>query len=141
MSSKSILRAALSAALVTAALAAPSTASAATGWRCQADALTGSVLGQALPGAVSQGSATADCTTGQAAQPLSVPPLLSLGTLAASTGAQGRNVVATGGIVDLGIHSTPQLPITLPQITIPSELTTIPIAIGGINVATVDLTP
>src|SRR4051794_32707476 len=77
----------------TAALAAPAPSQAAPGWRCSAEALTGSVLGQSIPGVVRTGSTTEDCKTGQAVQPLSLPPLLDVGTLAASTTAAPKSVV------------------------------------------------
>jgi hypothetical protein len=135
----------LAAAATAAGLALPASSQAA-GWRCNAGALTGSVLGQALPGAVSTGSTTADCTTGQATNPLSVPPLLDVGTLAASTRAAGTTALATGGVVNLALHSSPSLPITLPEITVPESLSKISVTVplGIVPVPTlveVDLTP
>ena len=139
-----MLRLRLAAVLATALVAIVVTpaSSQAAGWRCNAGALTGSVLGQALPGAVSTGSTTADCVTGAAANPLSVPPLLDVGTLAASTTAGPKSALAIGGVVDLALHSTPSLPITLPPITIPDALTHVTITAPVVGpVAEVDLTP
>lgn len=128
-----------------AAFALPAPADAA-GWRCSAGALTGSVLGQALPGAVTTGSATADCTSGNGGAPLSVPPLLDVGALAASTTAGANSALAIGGVVDLAIHSAPSLPITLPEIAIPDALSkvqvTVPLGVIPVpTLAEVDLTP
>ena len=131
----------LAAAATAVTLAAPASSQAA-GWRCNAGALTGSVLGQALPGAVTAGSTTADCKTSQATNPLSVPPLLDVAALEASTSAAGTTARATGGVVDLALHSTPALPITLPPVTIPDALTHIQVSVPPLGtLAEVDLTP
>ena len=129
--------------VTTAIAAAPSHAAAAgaSGFRCAAIPVIGTVLGQSLPVA-STGSVDQDCVAGSVAPTLDVPaPLAALVSVQAVNGAtatSGDGVYAGAGLANLRIGS---LPIPVPPIPVPAELTQIPVSIGPVKVATVDLTP
>jgi hypothetical protein len=129
----------LLAAAVTAS-AAPSSADAAP-WRCEASALTGSLLNGtvALP-AVKANAGALDCST-QAADPGSkLPAPLDSAALVAQTSVTGaadspaaQKVLAMGGIADLKVKLLPELPIKLPDVAIPAELNTLSVPVPAIK--------
>lgn len=97
----------------------------AAGWRCEASALGGSVLGQPLP-AVKANPGANGCVT-QTAGALTLPVPLEAKVLAASTSAKDDGILAVGGVADISVKALPTLPVTLPEIPIPAEL-------GALNV-------
>ena len=128
-------------------VAAPSPASAAP-WHCQASALSGSLLG----GKVQLPSVTANagalgCATAKAGQGLSLPAPLNSAALLAQTSVTGdtpatQKVAAVGGIADLRLNPLPQLPIALPPIEIPAELSNVKVdlpAVGLLPAQTISL--
>ena len=121
-------------------VAAPSPASAAP-WRCEASALTGSLLNgtiklpavQANPGAI---GCVAQTAGGGVKLPL---PLDSAAVLAQTTvsGATDnpalQKVMSVGGLADVRVNGLPQLPLALPEIPIPAELKTIKVDIPALG--------
>ncbi len=141
----------LGAAVTAIAAAAPSQASAAA-WHCEASALSGSLLGGkvALP-SVKTATGTTGCASQKAGQGLSLPAPLNSAALLAQTSVTGgdspvaQTVAAVGGIADLRLNPLPQLPITLPEIPIPAELSAVKVDIPAVGLLpaqtiTVDLT-
>jgi hypothetical protein len=139
------------------AAAAPSSADA-SAWRCEASALTGSLLNGtvALP-TVRVGAGATGCATETAGGGLQLPSPLDSSALVAHTSVTGdtpaaQKVLAMGGIADLKVKALPELPIALPEVTIPSELNTLSVPVPAITdpvlgttlvpaqTATVDLT-
>jgi hypothetical protein len=124
---------------VAAFAAAPAHASAAgaSGFRCAAIPVTGTVLGQALP-VPSTGTVDKDCVAGSVAPTLDLPAplnaLLSIQAVNGVTTVSDDGVYAGAGLANLKIGS---IPIPIPAIPIPDALKKIDI--GGL--ITVDLTP
>jgi hypothetical protein len=131
--------------------AAPSPASAAP-WHCEASALTGNLLGGkvALPSVKTSGGAQG-CAAQKAGDGIGLPAPLSSVALIAQTAVKGDNpatqtVSAMGGIADLRVNPLPQLPIALPPIEIPAELSAVKVDIPAVallpaQTITIDLRP
>ena len=132
----------------------PSSAGAA-GWRCEASALTGTVLGAELP-AVKANAGARDCPSQKAGGAIDLPPPLEATAVSATTGLAGpagrpaeQTAVAAGGVVDLTVKALPTLPIALPEIPIPAELAALEVDISILpdplnlipDTITVDLNP
>ena len=105
------------------ALAAPASASA-SGWSCQAGALNLGVLGSTL-NPVTVGTLDQTCQTASATLTKALPAPLDVGVAVASTKAEAQGVLAAGGIADLRVKSLPDLPIKLPDIPVPSSLSSV----------------
>ena len=111
----------LAAAITAVAAITPAGASAADlGWRCQAGALSGSVLGIPLD-TVSTGALDRECATGTSSLALDLPVPLDATAVVASTMAVDGRALAAGGVTDLRIQALPTLPIALPPVPIPDE--------------------
>ena len=119
---------------------APASADAASSWRCEAAAATGTVLGglaplptvRANPGAVG-------CENQSAGAGMNFPTPLDASALLAQTAVTGsaskpaeQKVVAVGGVADLRLKSLPDLPVTLPQVTVPDSLSSVSVSIPAV---------
>lgn len=145
------MRRLLPAALTLAALAAPQPAAAAVDYRCAATAVSGTVLGQALP-VPTAGSVTEPCADASTLPTLALPgplqPLLSVNGVNGITQVTDQGVFAAGGLAGVKLGTIPIPLPALPDIAIPTELTNInltlpgllPVAADDITVH-VDLTP
>lgn len=126
-------------ALAASLAAAPSPADAAP-WRCEASALTGSVLGGAVPlPSVRAGAGAAGCGNQTAGSGVALPAPLGSRALVAQTAVIGaaddpaaQKVSAVGGIADLTVRALPELPIKLPAIEIPSELGAVSVTVPAV---------
>src|SRR5687767_357623 len=115
--------------LAAGAAATPSTASAAP-WRCEASALTGSLLnGTVQLPTVRANAGAVGCTAQSVGAGLKLPSPLDSSALVAQTyvtgtadNAAAQTVAAVGGIADLRVKALPDLPIALPAIPIPDSL-------------------
>lgn len=120
---------------------APSQASAAP-WRCEASALSGSLLNgtiklpavQANPGAVG-------CVAQTSGGGVKLPLPLDSAAVLAQTSLSGatdnpavQKVFSVGGLADVRVKGLPQLPLSLPEIPIPSELQTIQVQIPALSI-------
>ncbi len=118
-------------------------AAGASGFRCAAIPVTGTVLGQSLP-VPSTGSVDQECVAGSVAPTLDLPSplstLLSLSAVNGVTTTSDDGVYAGAGLSNLTIGA---VPLPVPAIPIPAELTHVDIKdpILGQTLATVDLTP
>lgn len=129
----------LGAATVVAA-AAPSSANAAAAWRCDASAVSGTVLNGtvALP-TVKVNPGALDCLTKSVGSGIKLPAPLDSAALVAQTSVSGaadnpavQKVMAVGGIADLKVKALPELPIDLPEATIPAELSSFQVDLSAI---------
>ena len=128
-------------------VAAPSPASAAP-WRCEASALSGSLLGGKveLP-TVKANAGALGCSTQKAGGGISLPAPLNSAALLAQTSITGddpatQKVASVGGIADLRLNPLPQLPIALPKVEIPAELSAVKVdlpAVGLLPAQTISL--
>ena len=119
--------------------AAPSPASAAP-WRCEASAVSGSLLGGAvqLP-SVKANAGAVGCAAQTAGSGLKLPAPLDSAALVAQTAVTGaadkpaaQQILAVGGIADLRVKALPGLPIKLPEIQIPAELSNVQVNIPAV---------
>ena len=119
--------------------AAPSAhaASTASGFKCSAVPIAGSVLGQALPLPIA-GSNTEDCANDSVLPALSLPgplsELVSVDVANGTTKADSNGVSARAGLADVEVGS---IPVQLPPIPVPDALRNITLVPG----VTVDLSP
>lgn len=120
--------------------AAPSPASAAS-WRCEASAVSGSLLSGAvqLPN-VRANAGAVGCSSQAAGAGAKLPSPLSSAALVAQTAVTGpadnpaaQQILAVGGIADLRVKALPELPIKLPEIEIPAELSNVQVAIPAVG--------
>jgi hypothetical protein len=119
--------------------AAPSSADAAP-WRCEASALTGSVLGGKLQlPAVRANAGAADCSTQTAGLGVKLPAPLDTSALVATTSLMGsssdpasQSVISSGGIADLKVGALPDLGLTLPPLPIPNELKSLTVNVPAV---------
>lgn len=127
--------------------AAPSPASAAP-WRCEASAITGSLLaGKVQLPSVRANAGALDCASKTAGGALKLPLPLDSAAVVAQTAISGtasdpaaQKVLATGGIADLRVKSLPQLPIALPELPIPAELKALGVDVPAITDPVLGLT-
>lgn len=145
----SVLRRLVLLAVAATVLATPGSASAAVDYRCAASAVSGTVLGTALP-VPTAGSTTEPCANDSTLPTLAVPgplaSLLTVNAVNAITTVSDAGAFAAGGLagVKLGTVRLPLPP--LPEIPIPTQLTSIEVSLpvpvlGTVPVAKVDLTP
>jgi hypothetical protein len=111
--------------------------SAEAGFGCAASAGRLSVLGAANVEPVTAGG-SGDCpgeTNSLSGAATGLPAPLSAGALVAATEVYSaqKAVLASGGVADLAVKALPTLPITLPQVTIPTELKTLSVDITAIK--------
>jgi hypothetical protein len=123
-----------------AAFVAPSTATAAGGWSCEASAVSGTLAGVGFdPLRVNGGAASCGPASAGLAGPGGLPPGISLAALSADTTVDGSGAGtagAAGGAADVGVGVTPELAQRLPapdlgtttlSITIPPLGPTVPV--------------
>lgn len=120
--------------------AAPAPASAASSWRCEAAAVSGSVLGGLVPlPTVRANPGAVGCDNHTAGAGLSLPSPLDASALVAQTAVSGaagkpaeQKVVAVGGIANLKLKTLPDLPVALPQVTVPDSLRTLSVSLPAV---------
>lgn len=132
------LRLPLTALLLAGAVAASAAPAEAAAWRCEAGAITGSLLNGAveLP-AVKANPGAIGCVSQTAGAGVALPaPLHSAAVVAQTTisgaDAAAQKVVAVGGVADLRVKALPELPVTLPAIEVPAALSALQVDLSAI---------
>ncbi len=137
VSVRSLFLALLTTAALAAAVPSHAEAAGASGFRCAAIPVTGTVLGQSLP-VPSAGAVDKDCVNDSVLPTLDIPAplnaLLSIKAVNGITSVSDDGAYAGAGLADLKIGS---LPIPIPAIPIPDALKKIDLGLLG----SVDLTP